>query len=128
MSDEIIKWSLYTAVPAVLGAIGLGWRRLKRRAALNAYLNALPRDCQGVLGDFVRQGSHTIILAPHQPPVVLLEKKGIISRAGSSGKLDCVAYYFTVRPDVYEIITEETRHPSISRPDNKDDDIPPVDA
>jgi len=128
MSDLVIKWSLYTAVPALLGAIGLGWRHLKRRADLNAYLIALPPDCQGVLGDFVRQRSHTIILAPHQPPVVLLEKKGLISKAGSAGKLDCVAYYFTVRPDVYEIITEHTRHPAISRPDNKHDDIPPVDA
>jgi hypothetical protein len=121
MSDEVIKWSLYTAVPAVLGAIGYGWRRLRIRADLVAFLNALPPDCQGVLGEFVRQKSHTVILPPHQPPVVILEKKGLISKAGSAGTFDAAAYYFTLRPDVYEIVTEETRRPSIGRPDHKHD-------
>lgn len=115
MSDEVIKWSLYTAVPAVLGAIGYGWRRLRIRANLIASLTALPPDCQGILGEFVRQKSHTIILPPHQPPVVILEKKGIISKAGSAGTFDAAAYYFTLRADVYEIVTAKTRRPSMSR-------------
>ncbi len=119
MSDVVIKWSLYTAVPAILAAVGIVWRKLARRADLVAFLNALPADCQGVLGEFVRQKSHTVILPPHQPPVVILENKRLISKAGSAGTFDAAAMYFTVRSDVYEIISEETRRPSISRPDHK---------
>jgi hypothetical protein len=119
MSDVVIKWSLYTAVPAVLAAVGIVWRKLARRADLVAFLKALPPDCQGVLGEFVRQKSHTVILPPDQPPVAILENKRIITKAGSAGTFDAVAMYFTVSPDVYEIITKETRRPAISRTDHK---------
>jgi|SRR5436309_15676241 len=110
MGDEVTKWVLWTAVPAVLTVGGWCWHHIRRRQRLVRYLNALPADCHTVLRRFIDERSHTVVLAPGTPPVVILERDGIIAKKASAGEFDAIAYYFTLRQDVYDIVIETTRN------------------
>lgn len=118
MSDEVLKWVLTSAIPAVLAAGAVCWHRLCRRQRLVRYLNALPADCHTVLRRFIDEGCHTVVLVPGAPSVTILERDGIISKKASAGTYDAVAYYFTLRQDVFDIVTETTRHPAPTTSDH----------
>jgi hypothetical protein len=106
-----------TVVVSVLGGIGtaaagLGvyfWRWLKQRRALNRKLNSYPPECKGVIQKFIDQNANTVILVPGTPPVTILERDGIIEKKASAGGYDAVAYYYTLRQDVFDIVTGQVK-------------------
>jgi len=123
MNDLVTKWILWTAVPTVGGLVIYLYRRLIRRRGLIAYLNALPSDCHAILRRFIDERSHTVVLVPGTPPVCILERDGIISKKASAGTYDAVAYFFTLRQDVFDIVTESIRHPVLIGSGRQNDKI-----
>lgn len=110
----IFQW-IYAAILApILGTAAIlirnRWRRRssarRRKERIIQHLSGLPLEAKAVLIEFHQNGAHTMRCDPFERAIKVLVNQGVIIPGPGGGTYDAVDRYFSIRPEIWELIED----------------------